>query len=139
MIISILKWFGLLLKAIIFKKGKYILSFERIGDRWYVVFPNWPLSHDNLEMVAGADDMLNLLSNGESIVKLEIVINSKPSTVGYYALYKTYSSLTGGAHYIADKVGGWDTSAIKKQLWLCPVTLTVLGHYPNRILFKKLG
>lgn len=132
-----IKWLWLLIKAIIFRKAEYDVSFENIGDRWYVIFPNWPLSHDNLQMVCGADDMLTLLSEGEKIVHLKVVVGKCSNYKNYCALYKTHSSLTGGAFYIADNVEGWDTSHIKKQLWLCPVTLTVLGRYPQRILFKK--
>ena len=45
-------------------KTNYSISFTKEKDnRWYVDFPEWPLSHDNLEMVAGADDLLDLLNN----------------------------------------------------------------------------
>ena len=48
-----LKWFWLLLKAAILRRTNLRLSFTKEATgRWYVDFPGWPLSHDNLEMVA---------------------------------------------------------------------------------------
>ena len=62
-----LKWFFLLLKAIVLRKATYTISFTKEWDKlWYVDFPNWPLSHDNLQMVAGADDLLNRLNDGSN-------------------------------------------------------------------------
>ena len=47
-----LKWFWFLLKAMILRKADIKVSFTKESNgRWYVDFPNWPLSHDNLEMV----------------------------------------------------------------------------------------
>ena len=54
---SVLKWLWLMIKAAVFRKVTYQLSFiKESTGRWYVDFPNWPLSHDMLEMVAGADE-----------------------------------------------------------------------------------
>ena len=74
---KILKWFWLLLKAMILRKARLKVSFTKESNgRWYVDFPNWPLSHDNLEMVAGADDLLDLLNNGTNHVALRV--STKP-------------------------------------------------------------
>lgn len=137
MILSILKWFWLLIKASVFRKVAYQLSFTKESTgKWYVDFPNWPLSHDMLEMVAGADDMLDLLNDGSNHIQLEVSL--KP--IDGIKLTKVHSALTRGAFYTAEGIVGWERLGTirRKQLYLCPVTLTVLGHYPRYIYFKHL-
>lgn len=137
---KILKWFWLLLKATILRKAQLKVSFTKEADgRWYVDFPNWPLHHYMLEMVAGADDLLNLL-NEENLtpnhVSLE-VYTKKPKEYDI-ELKKVHSAITKGAFYTVESpLMGWEhpNSIRRKQLWLCPVTLTVLGHYPKQIYF----
>jgi hypothetical protein len=130
-----LKYFWLLLKAIILRKSQLEVSFTKeSNERWYVDFPNWPLYHSMLEMVAGADDLLNLLNSGSNHISLT-VHTTKPRKYDI-ELKKVKSSLTKGAFYIVETpFKGWErpNSIRRKQLWLCPVTLTVLGQYPKQI------
>ena len=51
---------------------------------------------------------------------------------GYAELVKTGSHLTRGAFYQVLKLKGFS-----RDIWICPVTLTVLGTYPNYIYVKK--
>ena len=137
---KILKWFWLLLKAVILHKSQLTVSFTKESNgRWYVDFPNWPLSHDNLEMVAGADDLLDLLNDGSDHVSLKI---SSSEIAHDIKLKKVHSALTEGAFYVVETpLKGWEkpNSIRRKQLWLCPVTLTVVGYYPEHIYIKQLN
>lgn len=134
-----LKWFWLLLKAMILRKADIKVSFTKESNgRWYVDFQNWPLSHDNLEMVAGADDLLDILNNGTNHVSLQ-VYTKRPKEYDI-ELKKVHSALTKGAFYTLETpLNGWEksNSVRRKQLWLCPVTLTVLGQYPQQIYLNK--
>ena len=142
------KWFFLLLKAAILRKATYTVSFtHEEDDRWYVDFPGWPLKHSQLQMVAGADDLLDLLNDGSDHVHLKVSTNSSkpfpdmPSSTHIFRLQKVKSALTRGAFYTLETpLKGWETpnASRRKQLWLCPVTLTVLGHYPKNIYFVDL-
>lgn len=138
--IKFLKWFWLLFKAMILRKSQLKVSFTKENNnRWYVDFPNWPLSHDNLEMVAGADDLLDLLNDGSNHILLQVSTSEFKHDI---KLKKVKSGLTKGAFYIVETpLKGWENpnSIRRKQLWLCPVTLTVLGHYPSRIYFRVLN
>ena len=137
---KILKWFWLLLKAMITRKSVLNVSFTKESNgRWYVDFPNWPLYHDMLEMVAGADDLLDLLNDGSNHVRLKVSTKNlfEENTI---KLKEVHSALTKGAFYTVETpLEGWENiySSRKKQLWLCPVTLTVLGQYPKYIYIKE--
>ncbi len=133
MIIPLFKWLWLLLKAMVLRKSNLVVSFTREeNDRWFVDFPNWPLSYDNLEMVAGADDLLDILNDGSEHVKLIVSTKEMERCI---VLNKEKSALTKGAFYtIETRLRDWNP---KKKLWLCPVTLTVLGCYPQKLYFKR--
>lgn len=138
--IKILKWFWLLLKAVILRKTQLEVSFTKESNgRWYVDFPNWPLEHYRLMMVAGADDLLDLLNSGSNHVSLLVSTSEIECDV---KLKNVKSALTKGAFYTVETpLEGWENSNSirRKQLWLCPVTLTVLGCYPKYIYFKKIN
>ena len=53
---------------------------------------------------------------------------------GYFECVKQYSGLLAGATY---KVNG--LSDFTREIWICPVTLTVLGHYPKYIYIKQMS
>ena len=136
------------IKNIVSKKEtfkEYHISFTRENGVWYVDFPSWPFSKANLAMVAGADTMLDILhekSQERNHIKL-LVMPRK-----YYSsrldkndkiihLVRQDSSLFGGATYLsATFVKGFNNVRKERGLWLCPVTLTVLGKYPKHIYFK---
>lgn len=131
-----LKWIFLLIKATILRKATYYISFSKESNKkWYVDFPNWPLAHYHLMMVAGADTLLEILHNGTNHVSLKVDISNKnkniPNTI---KLVKTSSTLIGGAYYeLEAPLKDWN----RKDLWLCPVTLAVLGQYPKYISIRK--
>jgi len=140
--IKYLKWFLLICKTFILHKTNYSISFTKEKDnRWYVDFPEWPLSHDNLEMVAGADDLLDLLNNKKTN-KVFLEIDLKRPQKDSIQLKKVHSAITKGAFYVIETpLKGWErqTAIRRKQLWLCPVTLAVLGHYPKNIYIKQVN
>ena len=72
-----------------------------------------------------------------SPVGLETRVNVIPSKKqesheGYAELRRLDHSLTGGAHYEVKGIDGFT-----KNIWICPVTLFVLGNYPAYIYIKK--
>lgn len=115
------------------------LKFNKENDnRWYIDLPNWPFAHHNLMMVAGADDLCEMLSNDAEHTSVEVITsNKKKNLPDYIELEKTESSLTGGAYYNV-KSEEFKEFAKRDTLWLCPVTLFVYMHYPNYIYVKKV-
>ena len=125
---------SLIQKSVFGKKSEYRLKFNRESDGcWYVDFPGWPFDHHNLMMVAGADDLCAFLSNDGRETRVNVIpARKKENHDGYAELRRLDHSLTGGAHYEVKGIAGFT-----KKIWICPVTLFVLGNYPAYIYLKK--
>lgn len=118
-------------------KGEYTLTFVQDPDeRWYIDMP-WDGNRANLEMVAGADDLLTYLdTEGKHQVTIHVVPSKEPSEVPEHTeLRRLDSSTFGGAHYDSTDFPGFRMS----RIWICPVTLCVLGCYPKYLYIKKVG
>lgn len=115
-------------------KGEYTLSFVQDPDgRWYIDMP-WDGNRANLEMVAGSDDLLSFLDKENSHrVTINVVPSEKPKEMGNYVELKQIDkSLLGGSHYDSTGFEGFN----KDRIWVCPVTLCVLGRYPKYLYVK---
>ena len=125
---------SLIQRSVFGKKNEYQLKFNHEEDGcWYVDFPGWPFDHHNLMMVAGADDLCAFLSDDDRETRLNVIPAKKRETHdGYAELRRLDHSLTGGAHYEVKGIDGFT-----KNIWICPVTLFVLGNYPAYIYLKK--
>lgn len=53
---------------------------------------------------------------------------------GHTELRQLEQSLTGGSHYDSTDFEGFR----KRKIWVCPVTLCVLGRYPKYLYVRKL-
>ena len=49
--------------------------YKEVTGRWYVDLPEWEGAKDDLEMVAGADTFLEILSQGEGITNVTLSDN----------------------------------------------------------------
>lgn len=89
-------------------------------------------AHHNLAMVGGGDKLCNYLADVKQTVRVEVIANkvSLP-LLGYGLLTKTYSNLFYGANYDAT-----DCEDFQRSIWICPITLFVLGRYPKYIYVK---
>ena len=123
-------------KSVFGKKDEYQIKFNHEEDGlWYVDFPNWPFDHHNLLMVAGADKMCAFLSDDD--VTTEVLVrpsNKRLQLDGYAELIQKDHSLTGGSTYEVRNLEGFN-----RDIWLCPVTLFVLGRYPKYMYVKKVS
>lgn len=113
------------------QESVYHLQFNKESDNnWYIDFPNWPFSHHNLMMVAGADDLCEAFSfNNKS--KVLVSTNYGKFNVNYK---RVSSSLFGGATY---ELYGIVHKDLPKTIWLCPVTLAVMGTYPEYLSIEN--
>ena len=121
-------------RSIFGQKDEYTIKFNHEEDGlWYVDFPNWPFDHHNLLMVAGADKLCAFLSDDDVTSEIQVRPSSKRLQLeGYAELIQKDHSLTGGSTYEVRDLEGFH-----RDIWLCPVTLFVLGKYPKYMYIKK--
>lgn len=116
---------------------KFKVSFTNIKGSWYCDIPGWPKEYfPNTLMVSQADLLLDKLSKGKSNrVFLDVYISChKKDLKDYMVLTKKYSSIHGGAYFTLSNSNL--PEHLFTNIWLCPVTLFVLGSYPEYIYFK---
>lgn len=103
-------------------------KFVKEYGRWYIDLPQWTGSRSDLLMVAGADTLLEKLSENNDEVAIALDVNPFESANVMKMLFKT--PVVGGATYRTDN---------GHLLWLCKVTEFVFGgSMPKSIYFKKL-
>lgn len=131
---------GMILKNFLQRRKKnelYRFKFIKESDgKWYYDFPQWPFAHHNLMMVAGADKLCSFLSEDGKKTDIIAVTDTTYTVHENFrvTLYKTSSSLTKGAFYNVIFPNNPIGKQYQYELWLCPVTLFVLGRYPEYIL-----
>lgn len=108
---------------------KVDMSFEKINDCWYVDYPEYPFAHANLQMVQGADEICEFLSQGEGYFTIQLSIKRDLNHKPYLTLVRDdENSNSYGRVY---DVGGF-------KAWLCPVMRYTFGYYPKNIyLYTK--
>lgn len=101
------------------------------NGRWYIVLPNWIGPHAALEMVSGADTFLDILSGNTSDVSVEV---RNEYFTGCSELNRLRKCPFNGADYLLKDHDGVE---VNHEMWLCNVTLFVLGGFPQKIYFAK--
>lgn len=108
---------------------RQILTFKKEkSGRWYIDLPNWKGPKAALEMVAGADTLLDSLCNGEDTVIL--YVDTEPFSDAEGTL--TYEA----AHMNGD--GAFYLTEASESVWLCGVTEFVFGVMPPKIFYKDV-
>ena len=101
-------------------------------QKWYVDLPEWTKSTVDLEMVEGADTMLDKVSENNTECYLEM--SDEPFDGSeVIRLVNDLSKSVGGGDYIMERYKG---EFVNHQMWLCAVVETVFGEIP-RIIFIK--
>lgn len=96
---------------------------EKCG-RWYADIPEWTGSKDDLEMVMGADTMLEYMSEGEA--ELFLTISEEEFDSHKYVL-EFKEEMYDGASYL------FKGNFVEYDVWLCSVTKFVFGKYPSKL------
>ena len=108
------------------------VSFTKVGRKWYCEVPGFPKPlFEHTMMVGGAAKLLEYYSHGDEYIEVVFKVADDEEAQHYCGMQLTLSesSLTGGAFYT-----GWSN----EELWLCPVTLFLLGRYPKNILIYRV-
>lgn len=110
-----------------------ILKFYRDYDnRWYVFLPEWLGEKADLEMVSGADTMLDIISQGETEIRVAFSLSPFDDS-NKLTMIRLATELDNGAYYLLDHYNGID---LNLELWLCDVTKFVFGDLPELIYFR---
>lgn len=121
-----------------FRKKQYRLGFVHDANDgiWYIDMP-WPGDRHNLAMVAGSNKLLDYLCKGEdnNYVLVDVLPrNTQEELPGYFECQQMESSLFGGSFYVVNGLDGFE-----REIWICPVTLCVLGYYPKFLYVRKVN
>ena len=139
-----------LIKNVLFRHKHYTLHFIAEKDDpiklWYYDFKHWGFDHHNLLMVSGADNLCEFYANGKDEVTVDIIASKKMLDENKTADYDMYCAENTKFSSIIDKIlyGRTYTNATVDKdgelhiitMWICPVTLFVLGRYPKYLYIK---
>jgi len=111
-------------------------TFKRQGGAWYIDLPEYLRlggKQEDLQMVAGADDVLDLLAEHRDSVKL--LLSETPfEKADHLRLLEPGAPEEGGAFY---HLGSLEGKRLDRTVWLCNVLLFVFGKIPDDIYVKK--
>lgn len=107
-----------------------------IGE-WYIDLPEWEEDKSALQMVLGADTLLDIMAQGHKEILVHFSDEGFPGAFVLSWLHDGHVSFeeAGGATYHLDNYRGikYDFS-----LWLCDVTIFVFNGFPKHIYFSCL-
>jgi hypothetical protein len=105
-------------------------------DRWYADIPEWEGSIDDLQMVLGADNLLDIMAQGDNELKVHFSTESFEGShvMSWFADGVAGDPSHGGGMYRLHQYMG---ISYDLDLWLCDVTKFVFGHMPHLIYFNK--
>jgi hypothetical protein len=108
---------------------KRLKFYKESDNRWYVDLPEWTGNKAELEMVAGADSMLEYMAEGESQVWL-MLSEEYFENADKLEFLRLATEIGNGAFY---KLNNYRGVEIGLEMWLCDVTKFVFGNFPNDI------
>jgi len=115
------------------------LSFTKEDNgNWYIDLPEWEGDKADLQMVAGADDFLDFLSNNGNKSHL-LVCTEECGHKHDGFLVKDEETSDGGAWYYLWEYDGVIYEKSGSRMWLCSVTKFVFGELPDTIAFTNVG
>lgn len=103
---------------------------------WFIDLKWWPFSIGYLAMVAGADDLLDKLSNGSKDVTLKISTSKFKGYDDILKRVKIFGINSGAVYTPLHQELKTQIFEGQSMLWLCPVTLFVFLRYPKRIFYQ---
>ena len=111
-------------------------KFIKTGSDWYIDLPEYIEKGGtigDLQMVDGADKMLDMMATGADTVLLSV--SEKPfEAADELILTERCDPFIGGAYYMMKRYNGEE---INRSLWLCQVTAFIFGDLPEKIFVRK--
>lgn len=108
------------------------LKFYKESDsRWYVDLPEWTGDKSELELVSGADHMLEYIAQGDGEIWITF---SRRKFTGADKLIFLRPEIGNGAFY---KLKSYRGIELDLELWLCDVTKFVFGDFPKVLYLTR--
>jgi hypothetical protein len=106
--------------------------YKEEDGRWFIDLPEWEGDKAELQMVCGANDMLDIIAGEMSDVTL--TIGEEKFDESEELVLTNLDEDNGGAWYVMSEFEGKKYSL---QMWLCPVTEFVFGGYPEILHIRR--
>ncbi len=101
---------------------------------WYLQLPEWNGDPEDLQMVEGADQWLDLVSKGELKINLALSTDNFDQAAVLTLLRTKEQNLGGGGIYYLESYQG---ATVGLKIWLCEVTRFIFDDLPQKIYFLK--
>ena len=101
--------------------------YKEVDNKWYIDYPEWEGDKCELEMVSGADTLLDILSQGEDKVTIKMSLQEIKDPLFVLNFIREESN------------GGWykiNNCYVEFEIWLCHVTKFIFGDLPKIIYCK---
>jgi hypothetical protein len=111
--------------------------FYKDGISWYIDLPAYLEQGGtigDLQMVDGADKMLDIVAAGKSDVVLQISTEAFGQADVLELMEKCDPYIGGGYYLLKDYEG----QTFNQRMWLCQVTEFVFGDLPSHIYIKRV-
>jgi hypothetical protein len=109
-----------------------IRFYKEPDSKWFADIPEWEGEKWELEMVMGADMMLDILAQGEG--EIALTLSEKEFAGSEPLIFSKYSESGEGAWYSINELSG---ISFGFDIWLCDVTKFVFGNFPRTIWISK--
>lgn len=101
------------------------------GD-WYIDLPEWNGDPEDLQMIQGADEWLDLVSTADEVTLT--ISDADFGNAEFMTLIRLGEpNLGGGGNYFLES---YKENRVKIKIWLCEIVKFVFDRYPQRIYFK---
>lgn len=105
--------------------------YKEPDNRWYIHLPNYDGPKEDLEMVAGADTLLDIMSAMSDSVVLRMSEQPFEGATRLEMDNAPELNIGSGQYYVCD--------AYHMHVWLCDVTKFVFGYFPENIYVQRVS
>ncbi|HKO81148.1 MAG TPA: DUF6717 family protein [Chitinophagaceae bacterium] len=113
-------------------------QFIKEASDWYIDLPEYLQqggSKGDLQMVSGADTLLDIIAGENNKVTLQID-TTQFSDADELLLTELCDPILGGGYYHLKR---FENKEVNRNLWLCDVTRFVFGSIPEKIYIKQVN
>lgn len=122
-------------------KSRKMSFYKEVDGSWFAVIPEWEGDRAALEMVMGADvllDIINMNYDNTGVVNINIVFDEsklnheRPN-------WKLTATTPEEIEEVDMSAGQWymvESNEMSFPIWLCDVTKFVFGEFPKTIYFE---